>query len=239
MSFLKNLGKDKDIQQETDSLGGGAKESGLYKCVVEAAYLGVSKNGANSITIVAKSEEGHQFRETLWVTNKEGKEFYIYNDEKRFLPGYNVANAIALLTTGYELADLDDPEERTLNIYDFDEKKELPTQVDCLTQLHGEEIWLGILKEIQDKTKANPATGKYEPTGETREVNVIDKVFRAESGLTVAEARLGQDTGDFMDKWVNKWSGKTRDKSKGAAAAGKAGAPNQSAAKPKSSLFKK
>lgn len=238
MSFLKNLGKDKDIQQETDSLGGGAKPSALYKCVIEAAYLGVSQGGANSLTIVAKAEDGHTFRETLWITNKKGEEFYIYNDEKRFLPGYNIANALSLLTVGYELSDLDEPEERTLKIFDFDEKKEVPTEVPCLTQLHGEEIWLGIIKEIQDKTKKNESTGVYEPTGETREVNVIDKVFRAESGLTVAEARLGEDKGAFVEQWVNKWEGKERNKAKGAAGAGKAGAPAQKST-PKSSLFKK
>lgn len=238
MSFLKNLGKDKDIKDEVDTLGGGAQPSGLYKCVIEAAYLGVSQGGANSLTIVAKAENGHTFRETLWITNKQGEEFYIYNDEKRFLPGFNVANALSLLTVGYELCDLDEPEERTLKIFDFDEKKEVPTEVPCLTQLHGEEIWLGIVKEIQDKTKKNDSTGKYEPTGETREVNVIDKVFRAESGLTVAEARLGEDKGEFVEKWVNKWEGKERNKAKGAAGAGKAGAPAQKAA-PKSSLFKK
>lgn len=236
MSFLKNLGKDKDVQQDTDVLG-GAKPSGIYKCVIEAAYLGVSQGGAHSLTIVAKDEKGSPVRETLWITNKEGNEFYEYNGEKRFLPGFNIANAIALLTVGYELSELDDPETATLKIYDFDEQKEVPTEVECLKQLHGEEIWFGILKEIQDKTAKNASTGNYEPTGETREVNVIDKVFRAESGLTVAEARLGEDKGDFINKWTAKWEGKERNRAKGKGGAGKAGSPVQS--KPKSSLFNK
>ena len=239
MSFLKNLGQQtNDIKDEEDSLGGGARDSAVYDCTIKSAYLGVSQGGANSLTIVAKDKNSsHEFRETLWVTNKKGEPFYTYNNEKRFLPGYNVANAIAGLAAGVGLADLD-TEEKTLQIYDFDEKKEMPTEVDCLVELHGCDIAFGIVKEVQDKTKKNDSTGVYEPTGETREVNVIDKVFHSEAGVTLAEAKTGVEEGVFIEKWKAKWDGQTRNKAKGAAGGSKAGAPAATGT-PKKSLFKK
>lgn len=238
MSFLKNLGQQTDdIKEEEDTLGGGARDSAVYDCTIKSAYLGVSQGGANSITIVAKDKNSsHEFRETLWVTNKKGEPFYEYNGEKRYLPGYNVANAIAGLAAGYALSDLD-TEEKKLMIYDFDEKKEVPTEVECLVDLHGCDIAFGIIKEIQDKTKKNDATGEYEPTGETREVNVIDKVFHAESGMTLAEMKAESEEAVFLEKWKGKWEGQTRNKAKGVQGGSKSGAPTGKS--PKKSLFKK
>jgi hypothetical protein len=239
MSFLKSLSEDKSIKEETDTLGGGFLASGIYGLTIESAYLDISKGGAHSLNITAKTDEGQNVRQTFWMTNKKGENFYEYKGERRYLPGFNVANALSLLTTGSPLSELDEPVEKTLKIYDFDEKKEMPTQKDCLEQMHGMKVKAGIQKVIDDKSKLNEASGQYEPTGETRELNEIDKMFDYESGMTVAELRAEADEPAFILAWEEKWKGKDRMKAKGAGKGGaKEGAP-AAAGRPKSSLFKK
>ena len=85
----------------------------------------------------------------------------------------------------------------------------------------------GIVKILEDKTKKNDQTGEYDPTGETREVNSIEKVFHTELHLTVPEARAGKDRGEFWDAWLAKNKGQTRDKTKKDGA--KSGAPASAA----------
>lgn len=239
MNILKKIGQQTDdIQEDQDSLGGNLRESGLVELTIQAAYIDVSDKGSYSFNLICKDNTDKEYRETLWITNKKGENFYEYNGEKRYLPGFNVANAISLLTTGYSLSDLDDPEEKKVEVWDFDEGKMVLKDKDCITQLNGEAILVGILKEIVDKTKLNESTGQYVPTGETRTVNVIDKVFHAESRMTVAEIRDDAEEAVFVDKWAQKWTGKERNRAKGAKNSGNTGvvgAPQ----KAKTSLFGK
>jgi hypothetical protein len=91
-----------------------------------------------------------------------------------------------------------------------------------------------------DKTKKNDA-GVYEATGETRDENEIDKLFRAKDRMTTAEIRAQADTAGFIDTWDAKFSGIVKMKAKGAG--GTAGAPKAAGAapaaakKPTTSLF--
>ena len=133
---------------------------------------------------------------------------------------------------------------KVINAYNKDAKAEVPTKVEAIVDLMGQEILIGVIKQTVDKTKKNEATGTYEPTGETREENEIDKFFRARDRMTTAEIRAKAETAAFADTWSAKWTGKSRDKSKGASAAGTAGMPGrkpaaaaQAAGKPANSLF--
>jgi hypothetical protein len=107
--------------------------------------------------------------------------------------------------------------------------------------LLGKEIIVGLLKQTVDKTKKNEATGIYEATGDTREENELDKLFRARDRMTTAEIRAQAETAAFADTWEAKWAGKVRNKSKGASgtagAPKAAGAPAAAAKKPTNSLF--
>lgn len=131
-------------------------------------------------------------------------------------------------------------EEKVVNLYDFEAKKELPKNVIVLTDVIGKPITVGVIKQIVDKN-VKDSSGNYVPSGETREENVIDKAFHQESKRTVSEIRAGLDEAVFYPKWVEKNQGKPpRNRAKGAE--GKTGAPGQppaagQAAKPKSSLF--
>lgn len=223
-----NLGTD-GLEQARDSLGGGgAIDSDSYTGTIKLAYAGASSGGARFLTVHIDLN-GREYRETLYVTNKQGQNFYEKGGKKIPLPGFTVANDLALLATGYPLSG-QNIEEKIASLYNFEERKEIPTKVQAVTSMMGKEITVGVLKSIVDKTKKNEQTGAYDPTGETREENNIDKVFHAESKKTVSEFTGGAENAEFHDKWVEKNKGQVRNKATGVT--GKTGLPGQAAAAP-------
>lgn len=225
MSLLATLTTDSSIANEKDSVGGNrVLESGLYLATVALAYITKSEGGALGLVLEAKAQAGN-IRQTLWMTSgtaKGCKNYYEKDGEKHYLPGFLAANALALLTVGKEISQLE-TEPKVINAYNKEAKAEVPTKVDMLTDLLGQEILIGLIKQTVDKTAKDAATGVYMPTGETREENEIDKLFRARDRMTTAEIRAQAETAAFADTWEQKWAGKTKDKA--SKVAGTSGAP--------------
>ena len=243
MSLLSTLASDDGIAQEKDSSGGNAPlESGLYNCKVNMAYLNKSAGGALGLVLNLQAEGGREVRQTLWMTSGTAKgatNFYTdKNGEKQYLPGFNHANGLCLLSVGKEISQMD-TETKVVKIYSPEAKAEVPTKVEVLTDLLGKEILVGLLKQTVDKTKKNDS-GFYMPTGETRDENEIDKLFRAADRMTTAEIRAKASEASFAMTWETKNAGVTRNKAKGAAAGGTAGVPMMPTGgtkKPATSLF--
>lgn len=245
MSLLKNLKTDETIAGDRDSVGGGGVlESGLYPAKVALAYITKAKSEALALVLQLKTSTGKDIKQTLWMTGGKDKgcaNFYIDKDgQKQYLPGFVHANNLALLTVGREISELD-TETKVVNVYSFDAKAEVPTKVEMVMDLIGQEILVGLLKQTVDKTTKNEATGAYVPTGETRDENEIDKFFRMRDSMTVAEIRAKAEEAVFVGTWAAKWKGVTKNKAKGAASGGAAGAPRAAAPaatkKPANSLF--
>lgn len=224
MNMLANLTTQDDINHETDSVG-GVLDSGLYGTTVDMAYLQKSKGGALGVVLTLKDvANGREHRETVYVTSgdaKGNKNYYERDGQKHYLPGFNLMNSLCLLTVGKELGELA-PVKKTVKVFDFDAGKELPKEVDVLEELLGQEALVGIKKVIEDKRQRGD-DGQYHPTGETREKNELDKVFRAKDKMTTAEIRAQAEEAAFYATWEQKWAGKTHDKS--TKDAGQAGAP--------------
>lgn len=242
MNMLASLASDDTIAQETDSVGGNrVLESGLYPMTVTMAYTTKSAGGAIGLVLTLATESKQEVRQTLWVTSgtaKGAKPYYEKDGEKHFLPGYLHANALCLLTVGKEISAMD-TETKVVKVYSPEAKAEVPTKVDCLVELLNKPILVGLLKQTVDKT-AKDATGAYVATGETRDENEIDKMFRASDRMTTSEIRAQATEATFADTWTTKWAGKTRNKAKGVSAnSGTFGAPKAAAGtkKPSSSLF--
>ena len=124
-----------------------------------------------------------------------------------------------------------------------------------LVDLINTTCFFAIEKETVDKTTLNETTGEYVPTSETRDQNVIVKVFHDPSKVTVVEQREAvkantQATPVYYDKWLEKNKGQTRNRTHKAGDAAKnnrPGASNQAptassvanAPKKTSSLFQK
>lgn len=232
--MFKNLAVDDSIVPDKDVLGGnskfGAWESGAYDTVIELAYVDESKGGAMSVNFVFKTQDGKELRQNIYVTSgKEKGQLNYYVDKegnKKYLPGFSQVNDICLLANGITLADME-TEIKTLSLYNFDQKKEIPTKKEVLTDLIGKEITLGVLKVTQDK---------YNKPGETQTVNDISKSFRGSDHLTANEIRAEEKEAAFYTAWVEKNTGNTVNK------VGKSGstvaAPAADTA-PKKSLFGK
>jgi hypothetical protein len=244
MSLLANLSTDESIANERDSVGGNSPlESGLYPCTIALAHIMKSQGGAMGMALTLKTEDDKELRQTLWMTSgtaKGAKNYYEKDGKKNYLPGFLAANALCLLTEGKEVSAMD-TETKVINLYSYEAKAEVPTKAEVIMDLLGKEILVGVIKQVVDKTQKNDATGVYEPTGETREENEIDKFFRAKDRMTTAEIRAQATEAVFVGTWEAKWTGKTKERAKGAAA-GSAGLPKLGGApgaskKPTTSLF--
>lgn len=244
MSLLSTLTSDESIANEKDSVGGGGVlESNIYPAKVTLAYVTKSNGGAIGLVFAAKTTEGRDIKQTLWMTSgteKGCKNYYEKDGQKNYLPGFLAANALALLTTGKEVSELE-TETKVVNVYNSDAKAEVPTKVEMIMDLLGKDILIGLIKQTVNKTKKDEVTGVYLPTGETRDENEIDKLFRASDRKTTAEIRAQAEEAKFADTWLQKWEGKVKDKSSKTAATGTPGAPRAAAPaaakKPATSLF--
>lgn len=241
MSLLANLKSDDSIAGERDSVGGSVLDSALYLSKIVLAYLTKSDGGAVGLVLNAKTQAGRDIRSTIWMTSgtaKGGLNTYVDKEgAKQYLPGYLLATSLSLLTVGKEIGDLD-TETKVVSAYSKAAKAEVPTKVEMLTELLGQEILVGLIKQTVDKTVKNDAN-VYVPTGETREENEIDKFFRARDRMTVTEIRAQATEAAFAAVWEAKHTGNVRNKAKGSKAGGVAGAPGAAAGtkKPATSLF--
>lgn len=214
MSLFGNLGKE-GLEQSEDRLGGvNIIATDIYEATIKVAYAGKSEGGAQSLTILFDLPGGVDYRETTWLTNRKGENWFPNKQDsskKVPLPGFTVAEDLCLCATGKPLSEQDSAE-KILSIYDSEAKKELPKAVMTLPDLQGKKVLLGIVKATVDKQIKNTTTGNYEPTGESREENNIEKVFEINTRMTVSEARNGKEKGEFIDAWQAKHKDTVRDK---------------------------
>ena len=236
MSLLANLDYDSNIENEKDVLGGGFKifESNIYKAMIKLAYEVKAVSGAVGVAFIFDID-GTEYRETFYVTNKKGQNFYEKDGNRQYLAGFLHADAIALLAAGKPLSKLVS-EKKTIKLYNSTEKKELPAEVDMLTELLNKEIKLGITKNLVFKQEKN-AEGEWEDTEETRNTNNVDKVFRAKDDKTTSEVRAQTEHADFHAEWMKRWEGQVRDRTNGAKKTSGGAAPATAPRATSESLF--
>lgn len=222
--------------EEKDSLGGGfLLPSGSYDMTINVFYAGKYDSGAGFVHMEATDAEGKKFVLRECTSNKAGENFYIDKDsgEKKFLPGYNKMNSIALLSSRKALGQ-GDWQTKVVKMRNKATGTDVPTDVPMNMSVVGKKVTLGILEVEVNKTQKNEATGKYDPIAETRVENQLDKVFDFESKKTIAEFRAKAETGTFHGDWVKKFSGEKQNRVKttglaaakaggGSAASGNAG----------------
>jgi len=232
-----NLPEGLADQEEKDTLGGGngAVESAIYKGMVELAYLDAAPSGAQRITIHFKpNDSDNVLKNTTYISNKQGQ--FTYNDrnsgEPKPLPGYSQMNSFFKAITGKDIGN-QATAVKTIKVYDFEKKAEVPKEVNVFTDTVNKPIAVGVLKVKEEKTRKesqNPANPPYsEGTGEYREINEFDKYFNADDGRTITEIANNAQNPDFFMQWKDKHTGNTRVKNAkipGATTGAAAGAPN-------------
>jgi hypothetical protein len=216
MGIFNNLSTD-GLEKAEDRLGGfSALETDAYTGTVKLAYAGKSDGGALNVTVVLDLD-GREYRETVYITNKKGENFFLNKQDtskKVPLPGFTVINDLCICTTEAPLSE-QPTEEKQVMVYDYDQKKELPQAAEVLIDLIGKPVTVGILQTLENKG-VKQTDGSYADGPEERTVNNIDKVFHEPSKMTVVEATANggwdADKAAFMNGWLERNKGKTRDK---------------------------
>jgi hypothetical protein len=222
-------------EKEKDVLGGRTLlPTGLYDGTLDVVYITKSQGGASAFNLVVDIG-GKKVRDTIYVTNRAGGVTYTKDGKKFPLPGYSLINALAKLTAGKEIPQLEF-EKKLVKIYNFDQKKEVPTEVEVAVELVGQPVKLGIEFHRENKN-AKDQTGAYVPTAEIREFNTITRVFHVQTGQTASEYNA-QAPAEFMGLWEKEMTGKVIDKTaKGPVAPAPNAPPAASGAAGKTSLF--
>lgn len=212
MSFFSNLSND-GLEQAEDRIGGGfqALDTDVYTGTIKMAYAGQAQSGARNVTLLVDID-GKDYRETIYITNRNGENFFLNKQDtskKVPLPGFTTIDDICLVATGAPLCD-QKVEDKLVNVWDRDAKKELPKSMPVLVDLLGKQVSLGIVKQTVNVSEKQG--DDYVATEKERDENLIDKVFDVETKLTVVEARNGLEAGVFWTSWLERNKGQTRDK---------------------------
>ena len=203
-------------------------DTDIYGATIKMIFAGQAKSGARFVTLQLKLANGKDYSETIYLSNKEGKNTYEKDGKEYFLPGYLLVNNMSLMATGKGLFELAaDVETRTVKLYDFDAKKEVATDVPAVVPLIGKQILIAIQEEEYAKTKLNDTTKKYEPTGEYGIKNVIVKVYDPETKQTAVEIRDEKPAAQH-DAWLEANAGKLKVVERTAAPANHKSAPTPS-----------
>lgn len=203
--LLNQLDIDNDVESNEDFLPGDfTKDTGMYPMKVDMAFMGKSDGGAVNVTLWLKEIGGNGgHRETFYVTSKAGSNTYVdkRSGKKRLLPGMEGMNQLSIITAGKKLA-AQTAEEKLVKIYNFQEKKDLPTKVEVLTEMLGAEVLVALTKKRENKRKK--VGDEYINTNEEQVSNIVSK-FLYPNGLTVAEHIAGQAETTYRDGWVKKF----------------------------------
>lgn len=199
------------LEEKEDRIGGfKVYDSDAYTGTVKMIYAIKSPSGAQGVVVHLDLDAGSEYRETFWVTNKQGQNYFERDGKKKPLPGFTVIDDLCLVTTNKPLS-AQNTAEKVVNIYDAEAKKEVPTNVPMLVEVLGKKVTFGILKELRNK-QVKDASGSYVDTADSREENSTDKVFHFPSNLTVVEAQKGIQQPAFYGSWVERNRGQTRDR---------------------------
>lgn len=200
---IKGLAIDADVeQQNTDTLGGGfAKPTGLYGCVVDVAFLDKSKSGAMSLNLHLKlASDKSVIRQTIYMTSgdkKGNKNYYVKDGRKVVLPGMQLADQIAQITTGKAMGDLT-AEKKMVKLWDPESRSEKPREVPTLPEMTGQSILIGLHKVDKNRWSGGA------PTAQHTFVNEIDKVFYPD-GYSTAEKAGESEEAVFHKQWSDKY----------------------------------
>ena len=162
----------KDLE-DFKGAGGFVKESGVYDCVINKAFLIEASSGAIGIYLNLGGEA--QFETTEYISTRELKTYYSKNGKDFSLPSYIFAKKLNYLATGDVINSITDfkAENRLVKHYklvedpDNESKKkrvDSDLEAEVLTEWIGKEIKVAF--QMCEKEKQIKQGDKYVSTGE-------------------------------------------------------------------------
>lgn len=209
MSLFK---KDQSVEETTEFNGYSVLSSGVYKAIIKQAYLTFVKgqNGTNinlnwkldiedvgertfSNIFIAKMVNG----QAIYYSEKDGKrtEYVSFGSLRRALEtliGKSVFDEGVLV-------------EKILPVYNFQTKKDEPTQVHSIDDVVGLEAAFGIIE--------NHENGYKDPTQVVKK-NTIERVWKLVNGqsFNAEEIKAGLNEPANCLAWQDTWTGKVNDR---------------------------
>jgi hypothetical protein len=198
-------------ETEQDTSGYKILDTDIYDAVIKVAYFQPSKSGALGMHCIFNiPTEGFEYKQSFYITKRDGSTTYTdRNGVERPIPGFSHANHLCYLTTGKTLSESKaDLSKVFVSIYNSDQGKEVPTEVEALPVMVGKKVKLGIQKVVENK--AVQQGNKWVDTNEPRTKNDVDRIFD-EDGLSFAEKKGGESTG-LLDNWKKRNAGKEKNR---------------------------
>lgn len=233
-----NLPQGVVVEEERDVSGFAPLSSGVYKGVMQLAYIDQSAGGAASATFLVKIDN-RVVQQTIYFSNKEGAFTYKSKTDGTMhpLPGYSQVDSILQTVTGKGIVG-QDIEEKVINIYDYTARKEVPSKRKVFVDTINKPVAIGIQHISEERTtkESNYKVGD----GTFREFNEFTKWFDPETGLTNTEVKAKATEPKFLATWKANHTDivVVRKAATSIASQGTAGAPTgTSTPKPATSLF--
>lgn len=238
MGIFDKVDNSAQTEQEQDRVRGQRQEpmpSDIQNLIIKHCYGQPSKGGALGVhtlfEVADGDHKGRQFKIVEYITSGDAKGNKTYYEkkssdgkiERRNLPGFILIDSMAQLIAGKSIVNCV-AEKRTIKLYDFDKKAEVPTEVEMFTELVNKGITACVVFQVQDKTAKDTQTGEYKPTGQTFSKNSVEKFLDPRSRKTLSEKK-NDLSADFKDQWLKKWQGQVDDQSSEVKGAGMKGAP--------------
>ena len=237
--FGKKVNKSKTAKRENKDFTRktmGLLDTAIYTGTITKAYIAEKPSGAMFANVTIKTDAGKTivFNECFQSGGKSknpNSTFYTDSDGvDHDLPGYAVFNELLVAAMGEDILDSDgvtaqdifdlhedgEVERRNLAIYDWNQKKDVPTKVPAINPLFDKQIKIGVINVFVDigtkDAKGNFVykAGKTVPSGEVKRVNQIDKLFNIDTGQTYSEFLANEDA-EFFKQWTKDCKGKVYD----------------------------
>lgn len=209
MSLFK---KDQSVEETTESNGYSVLSSGVYKGIIKQAYLTFVKgqNGTNinlnwrldienvgertfSNIFIAKMADG----QAVYYSDKDGK--------RTEYPSFGSLRRALDTLIGKSVFDEGVLVEKTLPVYDFQSKKEVPTPVHSIDDVVGLEAAFGIMENHENQ---------YKDPSKVVKRNSIERIWKLVDGqpFNAEEIKAGVTEPNNCISWKENWTGKVNDR---------------------------
>jgi len=194
---------------EGDSIG-KLFDTGVYDATIKYAYLTESKESKITGLNVVLDINGREFAaETAWLMYSDGSTLRVNarTGKKEATPGMKQFNSLCYCALGITPDRLGDAEYKAINVWNWEQKKQVPTQCPVYPALTGAKIKVGIKK--YNKHKNVKVGTSWVPTKTIRTINTVDKYYTPDGKLAI-EA-LQDKPAVYMNKWLEEYQGKVID----------------------------
>jgi hypothetical protein len=203
MGIFDNLEQTNDAKQQAEKVGGNyITKTGKYDGIVKMAYAVPSKSSDSiGIRVIVDTKDG-EIQETVYISYQDGKTYKV-NDKGEKIEnfGFTKMKRLNFLLTGNN--GIPNTEKKTIKVYDFDAGKDVPKEMDVITEWLNKPI--SVLAVAVKEFKQKNVNGTYVDTDEVKNRMDIKAYVDFETGQTATEKENGEDA-EYLTKWLDKYT---------------------------------